>query len=301
MDGVLVIDKPAGPTSHDVVATIRRLLRLEKVGHTGTLDPMATGVLPLVIGRATRLAQFLSAADKTYEAEIRLGITTDTWDAAGASIAPREPAEVPTPDPEAIRAALSEFSGSFLQAPPPYSAKKIEGTRAYTLARRNVAVEPRPVRVTVHDLTLESVAGDRVRLRVSCSAGFYVRSLAHELGLRLGTGAHLASLRRTRSGEFALCDTVTLASVDASPAAAADRIVPMERLLTTLPGVTVTPLGAQRVAHGNQLSPSHILRGWPLPGARNVRVRLLDPGGFLLGIGQSGDDPGILRPAVVLV
>lgn len=301
MNGVLVVDKPSGPTSHDVVALVRSLLREEKVGHTGTLDPIATGVLPLVLGRATRLARFLSAADKVYEAEICLGVATDTWDAAGRPISRadvRSPARV---EAAAVEEALAGLRGTYLQDPPPYSAKKIAGTRAYALARRQQAVQPAPVSVTVLSLTLESLAGDRVSVRVECSSGFYVRSLAHELGQRLGTGAHLAALRRTRSGQFDLDQAMSLAALETSPALAARRIVPMERLLTSLPGVTLTPAGVRRVAHGNPVKPADILGRLPLFADAHACVRLLDPSGLLLAIGQPGDEPGTLRPAVVLV
>ena len=203
MDGLLVIDKPSGPTSHEVVARVRRALGERRIGHTGTLDPAATGVLPLVLGRATRLARFLSASDKSYEAVVRLGVATDTYDGAGTPAGPSYQGALPSR--EAIDRALDAFRGTFLQQPPAYSAKKIDGRRSYSLARAaarsagdgiersstGAGALPTPVSVTTHSIVLVSVEGDRVTLNVSCSAGFYVRALAHDLGVRLGIGAHL--------------------------------------------------------------------------------------------------------------
>src|SRR6185436_13657373 len=197
MDGLLVIDKPVGPTSHDVVMRVRRLLGERRVGHTGTLDPGASGVLPLVVGRATRLARFLSAAGKSYDAAIQLGVATDTGDSAGTPVGPAF--KGPFPERESIDRALDAFRGTFLQQPPAYSAKKIGGKRSHRLARAASralhappalpappAVLPAPVSVTVYALELGGVDGGRLTLRVDCSAGFYVRGLAHDLGERLG-------------------------------------------------------------------------------------------------------------------
>ncbi|MCA1561053.1 MAG: tRNA pseudouridine(55) synthase TruB [Acidobacteria bacterium] len=226
MNGVLVIDKPAGPTSHDVVARVRRATAIRRVGHTGTLDPLATGVLPLVLGRATRLARLLSEADKAYDAVVRLGTATDSYDAQGQAIAtsrdavPIDPASIAR---GTIEAALDTFRGTYLQAPPPFSAKKIGGVRAYALARRREPVQPAAVTVSVHRLDLLGVEGTRVELRVVCSAGFYVRSLAHGLGAVLGCGAHLEALRRTRSGEFGLDAAVPLDAIEQAGLAALDR------------------------------------------------------------------------------
>jgi tRNA pseudouridine55 synthase len=223
-DGLLIVDKPAGPTSHDVVARMRRALREPRIGHTGTLAPMATGVLLLVVGKATRLAKFLSASDKSYDAVVRFGFATDTADAQGRPLGPAGDGAMPAR--EAIDAALDAFRGTFMQQPPAFSAKKIEGRRSYQLARaaratadarlgpaRSVvadpvdlteaAARPAPARVTAHGIHIVSVADDWVRLRIDCSAGFYIRSLAHDLGERLGVGAH-RSPRRTRTGDFAL-------------------------------------------------------------------------------------------------
>ncbi|MGH9329622.1 MAG: tRNA pseudouridine(55) synthase TruB, partial [Vicinamibacterales bacterium] len=226
MNGVLVIDKPPGPTSHDVVARARALLGVKRVGHTGTLDPLASGVLPLVVGRATRLARFLSGGEKAYEAVIRLGSTTDTYDALGKFTGNTPRVEDLTADD--VARALDAFRGTLWQSPPPYSAKRIGGVRAYTLARAAKPAEPKPVEVSVERLTLDGYHAGVVRLRVVCSAGFYVRSLAHDLGARLSCGGYLEALRRTASGGFGLADAVSLAALEADPSRAVDAFVPMD-------------------------------------------------------------------------
>ena len=219
MDGVLVVDKPLGPTSHDVVARVRQLTGVRRIGHTGTLDPLATGVLPLVIGRVTRLASLLSSAAKGYVAEVRFGASTRTYDADarfGAAEAPPAPEGLTR---ELVEEALPAFSGVMLQAPPPFSAKKIAGVPAYKRARRNEDVSPAPVEVTVHAIALEHYAQGLARIRLSTSAGFYVRTFAHELGQRLGCGAYLANLRRTQAGDFTLENAVTLQRLEQESAA----------------------------------------------------------------------------------
>ena len=207
MDAVLVIDKPAGLTSHDVVARVRRLLGERSVGHLGTLDPLATGVLPLLTGRYTRLAQFYTAADKTYEGVIRLGFATDTWDADGEPLGPPQPVKVSL---EELQKVAQELSGDIEQQPPKFSAKKIGGVPAYKLARKDREVELKKVRVLVHRFEIHNVEADRASFTAEVSSGTYVRALAHELGQKLEVGAHLAELRRTRSGEFTLDQAVTL-------------------------------------------------------------------------------------------
>src|SRR4029434_10033632 len=200
MDGVIVIDKPEGLTSHDVVAAARRLLGEKRIGHTGTLDPLATGVLPLACGRATRLVRFLSAAEKEYDATVLFGVTTDTLDVTGEEIS--RPGIVPSRD--GLVAALRSFEGEQLQVPPAYSAKKVAGRRAYELARWDEPVALDPVRVRVLPIELLEYGNDRCRIVLTCSAGFYVRALVRDLGGRCGTGATLEALRRTRSGEYTL-------------------------------------------------------------------------------------------------
>lgn len=297
MNGVLVIDKPAGPTSHDAVARVRRALGERRIGHTGTLDPLATGVLPLVIGPATRLASFLSGADKEYAAGVRLGASTDTYDALGRLTDPSDRAHPPPGiDRRTIEAALEPFRGSYLQAPPPFSAKKIAGVAAHRLARKDAAVQPAPVPVTVSQLELIDYEAGLVRVHLTCSAGFYVRALAHELGARLGCGGHLESLRRVRSGSFTLESAIPLDVVEREGRDAASRLVPLERLLPEVPGVVLTGRGAVKARHGNDLGPADIEGELPAGGT----VRLLDPSGTLLGMASRKPD-GVLHPSVVLV
>jgi len=308
LDGVLVVDKPPGPTSHDVVALVRRAIGISRIGHTGTLDPLASGVLPLVVGRATRLAQFLSASDKEYIAEIALGATSETYDAEG----PLTPAisglrEAP-PDAEALERVLSQFRGTYLQMPPPYSAKKVGGTRAYKLARKNQPIELTPVPVTVHELETLAIDAHLLRIRVACSTGFYVRTLAHEIGARLGVGAYLVGLRRTRVGAFTLGDAVPLVEVQrGGPEAAPGHIIAMDRLLPELPAVVLNQAGAGRVSHGNVVTAEHLAEGGePFPNdapnraGEAARVRLLNASGTLLGIAEYRP-AGVLHPTIVLV
>jgi len=298
MDGLLVVDKPAGPTSHDVVARVRRVLRERRVGHTGTLDPTATGVLPLVVGRATRLARFLSAGDKAYEAVIVFGYATDTGDSAGRPITPPGPSPDASraPSREAIERALDGFRGTFLQHPPVYSAKKIGGKRSYDLARAASSgpgsdMRPRATEVTVRRLDLVGVEGGQVTVRLDCSAGFYVRSLAHDLGERLGHGAHLSELRRTRSGEYTLDDAIALDAAERDPGAAATRLVPLARMLQRLPAIALTPDGERRARNGQDL---------PADAEGSPHVRLMNAHGELVGIAEPSKTSGFLHPFVVL-
>jgi tRNA pseudouridine55 synthase len=207
MDGVLIIDKPKGLTSHDVVNGVRRLTGERSVGHLGTLDPMATGVLPLLIGRMTRLAQFYTGTEKVYEGEVLFGYATDTYDAEGEAVGPHSDR---LPSADEILIAAREFVGKVRQVPPPFSAKKISGVPAYKLARKKKEVVLEPVDVEVHEFTITAVDGGKASFRARVASGTYLRSIAHDLGQRLGTGAYLASLRRTAVGEFGIGQAVTL-------------------------------------------------------------------------------------------
>ena len=211
--GVLVVDKPQGPTSHDVVARVRRALDTRAVGHAGTLDPMATGVLVLAVGEATKLVRWLTADDKTYRATVTLGAETDTLDAEGEIVA-RAP--VPPLDRAAVEVAALRFVGTYRQAPPAFSAIKVDGEALYARARRGEHVEVAEREVTVHRLDVLAVEGDRVELEVDAAKGFYVRSLARDLAGALGTRGHLTALRRTRSGPFALADALDSAQLEAA-------------------------------------------------------------------------------------
>jgi tRNA pseudouridine55 synthase len=313
MNGVLVVDKPTGPTSHDVVARVRRALRVRRIGHTGTLDPLASGVLPLVVGRATRLAVFLSSSTKEYEALVRFGAMTATYDAdrrfdrEGAGGAPAEGRAPAGLTAEIVESALEEFRGTYLQTPPPFSAKKIDGVRSHERARRNEAVTPAPVSVTVRRLTLEGYDNGLARLTLTCSAGFYVRSLAHDLGLRLGCGAYLEGLRRTASGGFGLDAAVALERIEAEGLAAERHLIPMEGLLLGLPSVVLSERGVMRAGHGNTVGPEDVLASSAFQwgdltegGREPARVRLLNEDGGLLGIAERERD-GLLHPVIVLV
>ena len=321
--GVLVVDKPEGPTSHDVVTLTRRVLGVSRIGHTGTLDPMATGVLPLVIGRATRLAQFLTASDKSYEATIAFGRTTDTYDARGREVA--SCAERPTR--EQLDAAVTRFRGAFEQTPPAYSAKNIDGERSYELARKAARragsslpadshgakaggpaiTRPKPVIVTARQLDVRAFTGDVATVTMTVSAGFYVRSLAHDLGEALGCGATLVALRRTRSGEFGLEAAVPLAEVLESPREnLATRILPMSALLRELPAVTLRDAATlERLKNGVEMGPGDLVT--PAPAApQNIQapqqliVRLMGPDGDLVGLAKPGKSHGFLHGWVVL-
>jgi len=313
VDGLLVVDKPVGPTSHDVVARVRRALGERRIGHTGTLDPGASGVLPLVVGRATRLARFLSASDKSYDAVVRLGVATDTQDAAGTPLGPRHQGAWPSRD--AIDRALDQFRGAFLQQPPAFSAKKVAGERSYRAARRAKRgatlplpappALPAPVSVSTTALDLIAVDHELVTLRVDCSAGFYVRALAHDLGVALGTGAHLESLRRVRSGDLTLDSALTLDELERNPARSGEALVPLARMLPALSSVQLTDEGVRRATHGRDLGPGDIEKGvGSLFGETTSDpffLRLIDPSGDLVAIATPIGASGLLHPAVVLV
>jgi tRNA pseudouridine55 synthase len=282
MHGVLVIDKPQGPTSFEVVRRVRSALGSKRAGHTGTLDPMATGVLPVCVGEATKLAGLLTEGDKAYDAVIRLGVVTDTQDVTGT---PLESRPVPPLSTELLEAALGKFRGSFLQVPPMYSAVKVKGKRLYEHARAGESVERAPRQVTVYSLVLRDFSASECTLSVRCSKGFFVRSLAEDLGRALGCGGTLKSLRRTQSGPFGLDRALPLSQVEAlgvaGPAGRAEleaRMVPMADALPDLPVVRVAEKDVSRVLHGVPL-----VLGADAPGGR---VRVLGPDGGLLAVGE---------------
>ncbi len=274
MNGILVVDKPAGPTSFDVVARVRSLLKVKKVGHTGTLDPMATGVLPLCLGEATKIAGFITEGDKAYDAVVRLGAETDTQDAMGKVTAS---APVPPLTQQALREALDNFVGTFPQVPPMYSAVKVAGKRLYELARAGAEIPREARQVTVYELLLRDWSAQSLTISVRCSKGFFVRTLAHDLGRLLGCGAHLEALRRTASGRFTLEQALPLAKlVESGGANVEQRLVSMSDALADLPALTVGREAAAKVAHGIQLE--HPGQG---------RLRVLGPGGELLAIADA--------------
>jgi tRNA pseudouridine55 synthase len=330
MDGIVIIDKPAGWTSHDVVARARRVLRERRIGHTGTLDPFATGVLVLLVGRATRLAQFLAGAEKEYEAVARLGYATQTGDRDGAPRGDVKPCG--EWNEERIEEALRPLRGEIDQVPPMYSAKKVKGEKLYELARRGVEIEREAVRVKIgvlevgrgfrppgdgdssgggvppRDVEL-SGRGEILRrnddgtcdlsLRVVCSAGTYVRALAESIGENLGAGAHLSALRRTRAGRFDLSRAVSLDRLNelAEGGALGEVLIDMNAALSDLPAAHLTGDEARRVRHGGAVvAPREASAGWD----EGERVRLCDSDGQLLAIGVYDGGHGVIRPRVTL-
>jgi tRNA pseudouridine55 synthase len=293
LDGVIVVDKPEGWTSHDVVSKTRRIAGTKRVGHLGTLDPMATGVLPLVIGRATRLAQFYIRTDKIYEGVVRFGWATDTYDREGRAISEPVEAHLEAAD---IEAWLENFRGEFLQTPPPVSAKKVDGRRAYELARKQIAVELEPVQVHVYELVVLEVRGADVRLRAHCSGGTYMRSIAHDLGKLAGCGAHLAELRRTASGEFDIAQARTLAQLESLAAAERlmDALVPAAQMLPGFPAVFVDDVTAEQVRNGRNF------RASPFRSPAAARyVKAVSRREELVAIGEAVL-PNLYHPVVVL-
>ena len=253
MNGVLVIDKPAGLTSHDVVARARRMLQERAVGHLGTLDPMATGVLPLVIGNMTRLAQFYLASEKAYEGVIRFGFATDTYDSQGERMGAPQDCSLAL---DQVRDLGKKFQGVIDQIPPPFSAKKVQGVPAYKLARKKKEVELKPVKVEVREFEILGLESSRAHFRARVSSGTYMRSIAHDLGKLCGCGAHLESLRRTAVAEFNIKDAHTLTDLDAAlRGGEVDGLfIHPRQLLPALPAVTATDDIAARIRHGRAVN-----------------------------------------------
>jgi tRNA pseudouridine55 synthase len=279
MNGLVLIDKPAGWTSHDVVNRWRKLARTKRAGHLGTLDPMATGLLLLVTGTATRLAQFFGKHEKTYEAEVRLGCISDTYDAEGCITH----TGVPIPSDDEIRNRLLAFRGKLQQVPPPVSAKKINGVAAYKLARKQQPVHLAPVEVEISDLEIHRIAEGIVQFTIRCSAGTYIRSIAHDLGKALGCGGLLSSLRRTRSGNFSVADAHSLDELQhlANQGSLDEAVVPASQLLPEFPSVHCNELIEAQIRHGREFrtSPFVVAADMPL-------VKAISSSGDLIAIGQ---------------
>jgi tRNA pseudouridine55 synthase len=300
-DGILVINKPSERTSHDVVESVRRLVGFRGIGHLGTLDPLATGVLVVALGRATRLARFYTGRRKRYTCAVRFGFETDTYDADGEALGPDT---APTLNSEEIAAHAAQFLGKIQQVPPAYSAKKIHGRPAHELARKNEPVKLEPVEVEVFEFLPTSVEGSVARFTVECGAGTYIRSLAYDLGKLQGSGAHLAEITRTAVGEFTLDDARSLAQLeqDAKGGRLLERVIPLEKLLTDLPRTTVLPIVEKRVRHGAKFN---ITLAQIQPGltneAQNARVQL-DSGDWkpsrLRVFNQQGQLIAIAEPVV---
>jgi tRNA pseudouridine55 synthase len=309
VDGILIVDKPAGLTSHDVVARVRRILREKRVGHTGTLDPFATGVLVVLVGRATRLAQFLSGADKEYQAVIRFGYATETGDMTG-DVQPetraRESSEefAKNWDAARIEEALAGLRGEIEQVPPMYSAKKVKGKKLYELARRGEEIERAAVRVVVHEIEATGNGGLLLRhnedgtcelsARVVCSAGTYIRTLAESLGERLRVAAHLSALRRTRAGAFSIEQARTLDELEALMKASdiTPALLSPRAAITEMVSVHLTGEDARRARHGGLLSIDDNWRDGQL-------VQMCDVEGQLIAIGAYDRSLKVLRPRVV--
>jgi len=304
MDGLLLVHKPEGPTSHDVVARVRRIVGFSRVGHFGTLDPFASGLLLVGVGKATRLFPFLGTAEKAYEGRIRLGVATDTYDRTGAVTAETSPPSWPAI--EAVRQAMNRFVGAFLQSPPPFSAKKFRGRRLYDYARRGTEVAPSPCPVKVRAFVLKSYSPPDIEFEVNCSSGTYIRSLAHDLGEALGCGAHLASLVRTAVGTYRLADARSLEDL---AALAEDRrwpeaLLPLAELLPHLPKLVLSARDADRVKNGRLVTasvPAETAGEADGPSSGAGPVRLFAPDGRLVALARPLPDGTTLAPFLVLV
>jgi tRNA pseudouridine55 synthase len=306
MDGVLVIDKPPGLTSHDVVARARHILHERRIGHTGTLDPFATGVLVILLGKATRLAQFLSGVDKEYEAIIRLGYATDTGDRTGKPLpGPKLPANRILDEHE-IEEAMKSFRGEIDQVPPMYSAKKVAGKKLYELARRGENVERQPIHVCIHEFEAIKPDGQLIKdnldgtfdfhTRVSCSSGTYVRTLAEDFGKRLSVGAHLAELRRTRVGDLEIAQAITLEQlkVHFGEESLGTALLPPGAALSRLPFVHLSAEDVRRANHGREVKVAE--SEW----TDGENVKMCDANEQLIAIGQYDAKAKRLHPRVVL-
>ncbi|HEV8592371.1 MAG TPA: tRNA pseudouridine(55) synthase TruB [Pyrinomonadaceae bacterium] len=301
MDGLLVIDKPEGITSHDVVARVRRVLKTKRVGHTGTLDPFATGVLVLLLGKATRLAQFLDKDTKEYIATVKFGFETDTGDKTGV-----RSAECGLRNEELARLLkktdwdliLSQFKGEIEQTPPMYSAKKIEGKKLYELARKGIEIERQPVRINVYEIAI--LANEihnpqsTIRIRVACSAGTYIRTLAEDIGRRLGIGAHLTELRRTAAGAFRIDEAVTLESLQTLD----DPTVALRPIDEATSSLRMFELSDERVEKTKSGMSTRDLSGLFADGES---VQMIDQNGELIAIGRFNETEKAIQPKIVLV
>ena len=276
------MDKPRGKTSHDVVEAVRRIVGFRQIGHLGTLDPIGTGVLVLLLGRATRLAQFYAGRRKRYTAAFRFGFATDTYDADGEASGPDT---TPALDREELERLAAKMVGKFEQVPPQFSAKKIHGRPAHELARKKKPVELKPVEVEVYEFRLTELDGQIARFAIECAAGTYIRSLAHDLGAALGCGAHLSEIVRTAVGEFTLDQAISVEDLERAAAAGklGPCVLPLERLLPDLPRVNVLPVIERRVRHGTRF---------------NVQIAQIQPGRVPAAQGAPAElDSGAWRPA----
>ena len=299
LSGVVVVDKPSGPTSFDVVRRVKGLFKAKRCGHTGTLDPTATGVLPICIGDATKIASFVSEGEKEYDAVVRFGIVTDTQDSAGRTLETRPLGDL---SEERVRQELAGFVGLVEQTPPMYSARKVDGKRLYELARAGEEVEREARQVHIDEARLTFFRPPDAGIFVRCSKGTYLRTLAHDLGQKVGCGAHLRELKRVRVGPFGLEDSVGL---DTLMAAAKEKqlekyLLPISRALDELAELRLDVTLARRVAHGHAPGPADLSRLRAPPFPRGRKVRLIDPDGRVLAVAES-DGVGTLKLLRVLV
>lgn len=293
MDGILIIDKPAGITSHDVVSKVRRALQTKRVGHTGTLDPFATGVVVVLVGKATRLAQFLDKDEKEYTATMQFGFETDTGDLTGVrSVECGLLNDELTERLNSVdwEAALSKFRGTIMQTPPMYSAKKVEGKKLYELARKGIEIERKAVEVTIHEIEIAEGDHHFASLKVVCSAGTYIRTLAEDIGREIGVGAHLTALRRTRAGKFSIDQAILIDELDA----AKDKLLPVELAVGHLPVFTLRP---DRVAKTLNGMSTRDLSG---RFAAGETIRMEDENGSLIAIGYFDAEEKVVQPKLVL-
>jgi len=282
LNGVLNIDKPPDMTSHDVVDAVRRVAGIRKVGHTGTLDPMATGVLPLCLGQATRVQEFLVAQDKEYRVQLRLGIVTTTQDTTGEVVEEREPIDL---DEQQIRETFQRFLGPQMQIPPMVSAKHHRGKRLYELARKGLEVKRQPCKITIHELEIETISQSHIMFRVVCSKGTYVRTLCHDLGQALGTGGAMSDLIRTRCGAFRIEDAVELDSLK-GPDEVRTHLATINESLSTMPSVVVGTEGTHSLQAGRALLGMSVVRRTGAFGNGDL-LRVVDRQGQLLGVGEA--------------
>jgi tRNA pseudouridine55 synthase len=311
LDGILVVNKPIGKTSHDIVEAVRRLVGFRQIGHFGTLDPLATGVLVLALGRGTRLARFYAGRRKRYTCAVRFGFATDTYDAGGE---PLGPDQAPALDFARIESLAAQFVGKILQTPPSFSAKKIHGRPAHELARKHKPVELKPVEVEVFEFRLTGIEGPVARFSVECGSGTYIRSLANDLGKALGCGAHLAEITRTAVGEFTLDQAADLAELaqDAKAGKLSERVIRLENLLADLPRATVLPIVEKRVRHGAkfnlplaQIQPGQVTAAQGAPAQLDSgdwhpsRLRVFNQMGHLIAIAEPVV-PRTYQPVLVL-
>ena len=292
LEGILPVDKSEGWTSHDVVAKIRRLIGVRKVGHAGTLDPMATGVLLLCLGRATRLVSYLVAKEKEYRVSVRLGIATDTFDAEGVVV---ERSEAVPSDLNTIRKSLERFEGEIDQVPPMFSALKVGGKKLYSLARRGKVVEREPRKVHIHKIELEGLDGRDLNLRVVCSKGTYVRTLADDLGRSLGCGGHVASLRRIRVGDIRVedCETIDAVVMSYRDGRLAESLLPTDYPILELPAIQLDRSILTRFCSGQRVHPENRFSG-----PEGSKVRVVGCDGLFYGIGTFARDDTIRASSV---